>query len=139
MFRCLEYFLLLSSDLFLKKLFKSGVLRIISFENSLFMNGRWLLLMYFFLLGAWLFNVSIQTVINLLRPIALMFKQRNTKHIVVVVTVIPILPFLVETSQRTFSLQWQPFYENQINLEFWKLLGEFVKKRSMEEGVLGFL
>ena len=39
-FRCFEYFLLFSSDLFLKKLFRSRVLCINSFESYLFMNGR---------------------------------------------------------------------------------------------------
>ena len=46
---------------------------IISLESSLFMDGRWLPLMYFFLLVGWLFNVSTQTVTNLLRSIASMF------------------------------------------------------------------
>ena len=125
--------------LFLKKLFQSRVLCIIFFLSSLFMSGRWLFLMYFFLLRAWLF-ASIQTVINLLWSIASMFNfdhswNREIRNIHCYRSYYnpSTVLLLAVSSRRKFSLQLQSFYINQIDLsppqEFTRILKTIEKIR----------
>ena len=109
------------------------------FLSSLFMSGRWLFLMYFFLLRAWLF-ASIQTVINLLWSIASMFNfdhswNREIRNIHCYRSYYnpSTVLLLAVSSRRKFSLQLQSFYINQIDLsppqEFTRILKTIEKIR----------